>query len=85
MHAFMVGVHTTSRIALVAVVTAALSWVGFNMYFLIRDPTPSVWRILALSYGAVVLFATINYGLSQRLGYNPITRQHETSAEPGHE
>jgi DMSO/TMAO reductase YedYZ heme-binding membrane subunit len=76
MHAFMVGAHATSTVALVLLGLVAAIWIGCNIYYLLRGPAPSAWNLIALCYGTILLLAVLNYGLTQHLGYNAVISEH---------
>ena len=77
LHAFMIGAHATSAGVLIALAAVALLWIGLNIYLLVRSPNANFWRIIALSYGVMLLVAVLNYGLSQYLGFNEVISDHE--------
>ncbi|HEX8182926.1 MAG TPA: ferric reductase-like transmembrane domain-containing protein [Candidatus Saccharimonadales bacterium] len=81
MHAFMIGAHATSVVVLAVLALISALWIGCNVYFLLRDPSQSVWRIIGLCYGTVLLLAVLNYGLTQHLGYNAVIQEHKGHLE----
>jgi DMSO/TMAO reductase YedYZ heme-binding membrane subunit len=65
MHAFMIGAHATSAVALGLLAAVAAVWVGANIYLLVRSSDRSFWRIVALGYGTALLIAVLSYGVAQ--------------------
>ena len=77
MHAFMIGTHASGLLALLMIAGAATVWVSANIYLLMtRSAQTTTWKIISLSYGAILLLAVLNYGLTQHAGYNVITTGH---------
>jgi sulfoxide reductase heme-binding subunit YedZ len=81
MHAFMVGAHASSTLALLFLGAVAAIWTGLQLYILLRHPQQSFWYIITLSYGVILLAAVLNYGLTQHLGRNALIGNHLEHSE----
>jgi DMSO/TMAO reductase YedYZ heme-binding membrane subunit len=80
LHAFVVGVHATQWPVLIILTAAALFILGMHVYLaFIRAPRPTTWQLLAVGGAAVLLVTIFSFGYGQKLGYNPITREHQHS------
>jgi len=65
-HAFMIGTHATTVVALATLSCLALLWIGLNLAILIRAHEIQVGRVLAITLSIIILTATMTYGLNQR-------------------
>lgn len=78
MHAVMIGAHATNLTSLVALTALAVIWTVAQIYLAFRNADQqSTLKIAVMSSGVIVLFAVLNYGLTQHLGYNAILHGHE--------
>lgn len=85
LHAFMVGTHAIGLGVLITVGVTAGVLLGLHIYIILRDGRPTKLQVITISYAVLFTLALLNYGVSQRLGYNLLLKSHERETQASHE
>ena len=73
LHAFTIGTHATQWLSLIVLTATALLILILHTYLaFVRHQKPTIWQVLAIGYGTLLLIAVFNFGYGQKLGFNPI-------------
>jgi DMSO/TMAO reductase YedYZ heme-binding membrane subunit len=87
LHAFMIGSHATDLAFLIALGVVGALLGGLHIYSMVsmRAARPSKLQIVTVTYAVLFFVAIINYGVTQRLGYNLLLQNHQQGTGQYHE